>query len=178
VEVVISSHCRTGQQHPHQATVNPWHTYPGQISASLIYTVATWKQKKPKKCKFHQILMFWGSCTHTFSPEKTAVNHRLYQIFKLGVPVPTPLCDQGEIWHAWVGPRTTFTRQILPGLANCVTLKGQKPKFGHNFKFNFVWWRHLAVQWQSWMWVHNYKPAALSKVPKPFLYYNAFMAKS
>jgi len=36
--------------------------------------------------------------------------------------------------------------------------RGKKHQILWNSQLNILWWHHLAVQRQSWMWLHNYKP--------------------
>ena len=63
-----------------------------------------------------------------------AKNHNFWQILTFwGLLYWPPFTDEGHIWCATSGPRSTLTCQISPECVHCVGFRGQKPQFWANF---------------------------------------------
>ena len=63
-----------------------------------------------------------------------AKKHNFGQILTfLGVPVPTPSTDEGQIWWVGADPWSTLTRQISSECVHCVGFRWPKTTIWANF---------------------------------------------
>jgi len=99
-----------------------------------------------------------------------------------GFTYQAPFTDEGQVWCARTHPQSMLNAYVSNFVLIALfshPLAVKTPKFCSFLPFldfAILWCHHLALIWESWTWLQNYKPSPNQRYQNH--YSNAFMAKS